>query len=683
MNAGLTNIYRQWEVSQLLLWTVRAGILLVLVTPLVVTPSALFPYVVGKALFARSVIEVTFACWLILIFYYPQHRPARSWVIGALSVWLLVSLIAGFAGVSPVRSLWSNFERMQGVIDLAHWCVLVLVAGSVFRSFSGWRLLFTLNLGVAVVVSTLGLIQHYDLFDSPVVGDSERIESTLGNAAYMGAYAMVNSIIGLGLLFQSLGRSPAEPEREPAQRRQWSRAARRRARPGGGRFPYLPLHLPLLQGFWLLAALVCLWTLWLTATRGAVVGLGAGVITFAVGYILWGSMRRARRACYVILAVSVVAVALVMVARFSPALDPLVNSSSMLQRLNSIGYVDNSVRGRLVSLQVGVRAYQEKPILGWGPENYLVVWGRYLPPGNTAMARFDQAHNKVLEELVTKGAMGLLTYMLVWLAMAVVLVRSVRRRQRQDQFLVLALSGALVAFFVQNLFLFDTPVTAMQLAFLMAFVVSEERQCRDREENLAQENGPEAPATRRGAGGWREALGLRRRFDWMFRELRTLQGGALAVVALTALTIWLLFNYNVKPYNAAQAANLSINSASWSEAAAHFNRSAEAFPALANIPRSYLIIEAADNIESVPEEEFTPAVALITVEGWKALNVEPQNWYLHAKLAHFYQRASLRNLEYLEDAGKHAREAFRLAPNIPQPRAVWREQERLERQLAN
>ena len=210
------------------------------VTPLIVTKDTLFPFVVGKAIFARSVIEVTFAFWVVLIIYYGQHRPPRSWVLAALGVWLLVSIIAGLLGVSPVRSLWSTYERMQGIVDLAHWFLFVMMAGSVFRTPQDWRLLFTVNLGVGGWVSVMGIGQYYGLFDSTILESANRITSSLGNATYMGACAMVNAMIGLSLLVHSWGRpEPTREQPSPANRRS-ERRRRRRARGGDSQFYYLP-----------------------------------------------------------------------------------------------------------------------------------------------------------------------------------------------------------------------------------------------------------------------------------------------------------------------------------------------------------------------------------------------------------------------------------------------------------
>ena len=178
----------------------RVGILLVLLMPLVVTSSTLFPFIVGKAIYARIMIEVTFGAWVVLVLVAPEHRPKRSWILIAFGGWLVASIIAGYAGVSLQRSLWSTYERMQGIVDLAHWAGFVLVAGSVFRSVNDWKWLLSINLGGSLLTSILGLGQNFDIFEANLIGTAARIESTLGNATYVGAYTMVNIFVAVALI---------------------------------------------------------------------------------------------------------------------------------------------------------------------------------------------------------------------------------------------------------------------------------------------------------------------------------------------------------------------------------------------------------------------------------------------------------------------------------------------------
>ena len=61
-----------------LLAAVHAGLALVLLTPLVWAPETYHPFAVGKAVYARSLIAVTFALWTLLALRSPRWRPPPS-----------------------------------------------------------------------------------------------------------------------------------------------------------------------------------------------------------------------------------------------------------------------------------------------------------------------------------------------------------------------------------------------------------------------------------------------------------------------------------------------------------------------------------------------------------------------------------------------------------------------------
>lgn len=654
-----TNSGEEFDTGHLLLWTVRVGILLVMAMPLILSNSTLFPFIVGKAIYARSVIEVTFGVWLLLIFFYPRYRPSRSLVLGALAVWLLISLVAGFTGVSAVRSLWSTYERMQGIVDLAHWFAFIAVAGSVFRSLADWRILFTVNLIVCMIVSFLGINQHYGMFDMISFGihSADRIESTLGNATYVGAYTMVNALIALSLIVHSLGHSQEtrrEPERAPRSRTARRRGRRReqQASPTGAPFNYLPW----LQSVWVLSVMLNLWALWLTGTRGAVVGLGAAMIVFSIGYAIWGRNRIARIVSFGLIAVAVAGIALFGLVRTSSVLDSVVDSNTMLARISSIGLEDASISGRVAGAQAGLLAFAEKPVLGWGPENFLIAWGKHVDKEAAQRDRFDQAHNKVVEELTTKGALGFLSYMLVWLAMAWAMFISIRRRRDNGQLTVLILAATMLAYFVQNLFLFDTPVTLLQFSMLAAFAVSQEYWSGARDDNRERSWIPEKLSGK---------LNLRP----VSAALRASWGAVCLMVVVSVVVIGALYALNLRAYNAAaDIASFGIvarTGAAWEERLAYAEESISTFPGLANYPRRHLIRDNFDRLPSLSEDEFWAAVELMDSTGNDALEVEPYNWRILAMMIHLHQTAAELDREYLEKAEESLAKMKRIAPNLP------------------
>ena len=629
--------------AQLLLWAVRTGVLLVLLTPLIVSTDTYFPFVVGKVIFSRSIIEVTFVLWLLLILYDPRYRLGRSWVIAAFGLWLLVSLLAGLTGVSPVRSMWSTYERMQGIFDLAHWFCFVIVTASVFRTFASWRLLFSVNLAVGTVVAALGIGQHFGLISFGWIGESSRVESTIGNATYVGAYAAVNVLLGAGLIAQSF----SHQAREPVRGRGRSRAARRRRQSTTPAFR-LSMY-PLLRAFWTFAALSNLLTLWLTSTRGAIAGLGAALFIFAIWYAGWGSMKAARRAGYVILVGAVVALVFLLTARTTSTLDPVVESSAMLKRLSTMSFEDSSIKGRTLSAEAGFRAFLERPLLGWGPENYTVAWAKHYESESPPRELFDQAHSKPVEELTTKGALGLVCYLLLWCAMAVVVLRSFRAEMGYQQLFVAVFGVTLVAYFVQNLFLFDTPTTVMLFCVLVAFTAAEEQSLNEDERDSRA-----APSNQR---RWFNLSGVA-------NAVRTPLGGTAIAAALAVVAIASLFYFNFRPYFAAEDVAAAKRDARWEIKLEHLDQAIEGFPGLANYARRELVNAATRSINGLPEDEIGNVVDRVAAAAGRGLEAEPENWRLMVSLAQFYQVASKFDVSFVEVAQGYANDAAQRAPMI-------------------
>ena len=151
--------------DDVLLYVIWAGIALLLLTPFMVTPGTVFPFVVGKALYSRALIEVVFAAWVTLAVLRPQYRPPRSRILALLGAALGVAVLAACFGASVQRSFWSSYERMQGVVDQAHWFALALVLVSVVRTARDWRVLLNLNLaaGAAIALAVGGQDDVRDL----------------------------------------------------------------------------------------------------------------------------------------------------------------------------------------------------------------------------------------------------------------------------------------------------------------------------------------------------------------------------------------------------------------------------------------------------------------------------------------------------------------------------------------
>ena len=732
----------QTSIEKALLFSIRAGALLVLLMPLIVSDKTLFPFIVGKALYSRALIEIVFGLWLVLAYSQPNHRPPRSSLLVAFGIYLVVGLLAALFGVSIQRSLWSTYERMQGIIDLAHWFALTVVLTSVFRSFLHWRYLLNFNLAVGVVMALLGLAQYFEQYiDVSVPGFrylrwDGRMDITLGNPTYVGAYMLVNMFIGLGFLAQSLrervdhAAPPASARRRRRRRRSqteltissaawwglywlvqtgvvswviWASGKRTEgALYGLAGLAYVAVGRLILRDwwrlFWVTSIILSFWAMWLSATRGALVAWAAGLAVFIVIYVLWGRLRSIRMAALSVAAIMVILGIIIALGRDTAAFERVAASSTMLPQISNIGLDDLSIKGRLTSLSAGLQGAAAKPVLGWGPENFMIAWGRYFDSESGVTERFDQAHNKLVEELTTKGILGLLSYVAIWVLMfRVVLVRA-RNPDDGGELFNVFLGAAMAGYFVQNLFLFDTPATVLQFILLLGLAATLEASSREEARERSIIPGERSPLMSSEASlqqrepflGRLKALrlpsGAINRLGTIgaiesLRRVRRHQYGRLVLwaVALLAVytSIFLLLSSNYRIYEAAKAVVQAENPVPMTLGQRFdlYIRSIDYFEPLANYPRLIMFNRIYHGWKGLGDQGKMAAMALVDIEAQQAIASEPEGWRLYVALSRVYHRASDLSPTYRDRANLYLEAASLLAPRTLEVALIRSQQE--------
>jgi len=627
---------------------IRLLLALALVAPLLVTadpwPGTVYHFVVGKALWTRTLTAFALALWLILLLREPAYRPPKSWLLAIFGVYLLIGLLAALFGISPTRSLWSSFERMNGWVGLAHWCAYLLVLVSVFRAWRQWRALFNFGVGIGLLLGLLGLYEYFRLGPFHYVNwESTRLSITFGNPTYVGGFAAVNLFLAGALLVSSFIPEAADA----AARRRAERRRQQRAAPGfrwltavnGGRL------------FWIAAILLGLTILWLSGSRGGALSVAVGLTSVGLGYAFWGVGRWRRIAAALVGPVMVLALAAFALlptgaADLSPdevyIEDPY---GSLAERLAATAR-DLSIEHRVAAFRVGLRGVSDRPLLGWGPENFAVIHERYVSRRISARVEtsLDRAHNKLLEEAATKGILGLLAYLGIWVWLLWALIRYAPRLSPSRRAFLLLAGGGLAAYFTHNLFLFDTAGTLPQWFILVGFMVFVAAGPGREKENAAAEKPtaaePAAKSDTRPAAGRRalgtalSALGLK---------------GAAGIGLALVLALFATFFLNVRVYIAAHEALTVLNYAerSWPERFAAFERSAAWFPEMANEGRRLLFNEINFRWDSLNDADTVVVLDLAARHGRPALALEPEEWRLYTWLWGIYRRTYLTGPERL------------------------------------
>ena len=663
------------------LTSIAICLVLLLATPLVLSARTVFPFIVGKALASRSLIELLFGLWVVLAVFRPQYRPRKSLVLIAFGVWLVVGLAAGIAGVSLQRSLWSTYERMQGVIDLAHWFALALALSSIlrpglgrldflpggisqlagarraesytlseyavtaFRALLSWRAVLNINLAIGLFMALMGLDMHYDVGIVPtyqVLGASNRLDATLGNPTYIGAYMLVNVFVALAFLGNAF-----TAETRPRSQTASARRSRRRRRAQPSEQDALRLWW---QIFWALVVAFTLWALLLSGTRGSMfVGLPAGVLFFCGGYLLWGRIRAVKVGSVVVIGLMALLVVVVLAIRTTDAFNSLADSNRIVERLRDVDLDDGSIKSRFASHKAGFDGFLARPLLGWGPENYAASFGRYFEFDPEITETFDQAHNKLLEEMTTKGVLGLASYVALWTVMAVTVYRRVKDRDDREQIFLLFIGAALTGYFVQNLFLFDTPATVLQFALMVGFVAGLERTLVEPAASDAAEADEQVsegiPASR--------------------TQAVTVPGLVLSAVAIIGVSavVALGIVINTRIYYASKVVVLTQSPAiTWEQRAGLFQKSIDTFRPLANYPRSFLFGQVTNNYHLMSDEDLALIMDMVDREAVRVTDSEPEEWNIHADLALLYRRLASRDEKYLPQADSYLEAAMELGP---------------------
>ena len=472
---------------------VLAGIGLLLLTPFVVSQGTIFPFVVGKAVWSRSVIEVVFALWAVLALANPACRPPRSWVLVALAAGLAVSLLAACFGASFQRSLWSSYERMQGVVDGAHWMALAVVLVSVLRSGAAWRRLLMASAGAGAAMACLVIARHYEMgvpfYGAMAEQHLPRMSGPLGNPIYLSVYLLVNLMLALGLAVRAwlIPAPPATSAAAPTARAGHRRGASARgkappesgARPAPGRLAGLA---------WAVAAGLQLWGLALAGSVGGFAGLFAALAFVAVAAAFL-ARRRARRIAVGVLAALAVLAIWAGTSFFHPDRTMLPGIKHPAVRYVASVHIQRpGIQSRLAAWEAGLEGFAARPVLGWGPENFVAVFGRYASGYGAVTEPHDQAHGKLVEVAATTGAAGVAAYLGLWVLALLAVWRAARGMGAGERALALGVGGALAGTLAQSQFVFDTPAGSLQTILLLGFAAGLEARA------FAESHRPRLPA---------------------------------------------------------------------------------------------------------------------------------------------------------------------------------------------
>jgi O-antigen ligase len=428
-----------------------------LVSVVVVATSTFFPFIGGKYYFFRIATDIALAATVL---WWAFEAPAgelkkRITMLMKNPVWIAVSVFVGSFIISalladnPHGAWWSNFERGEGGFQMIHYYAWFVLMVLLFDTLRQWRIAFMISIGAAVGVIGYGVLAAAGQpgFIGPYAGSqnsvwkdifsANRFQGSLGNPAYVAPYLMFAMTYAGWLLME--------------EKNKWGRV-----------------------GYGLLGVLFFIFFI-LAQTKGAFVGFGAGIV---VGLLyLAVTNQKVKRIAIAVLVVSVLMYTGLLTIRKS-----LIEKNVPGARLLDISFGADTLQTRTWTWQSAWEGFKERPVFGWGPENFSTVFDKHFnknhfDPNRNTETWFDRAHSVVFDYLAETGIVGLVAYIsMVVVIIKFILVDIKERLQavfKQDTTIKIAqalLLSAMVAYIVQALALFDVLPIYINVFLVAAFV---------------------------------------------------------------------------------------------------------------------------------------------------------------------------------------------------------------------
>ncbi len=342
------------------------------------------------------------------------------------------TLLSSLFGVDLINSFFGNTRRYGGLIFQTH---LVLFVVYLLTAFKYRPRLFNkiakVSVLVVVLISLYGIFEWFGFIEVQYSMWADRAISTLGNPIFFASYLVIPFVLSLNLLVQ--------------EKKKW------------------------IYG---ISTSVILFGFYITRTRGVYMGLGLGII---VGLFLYFVLNKSAKTKKTII-VSLIAII------FLSSTFLALQKDIAIQMINKFG---NSGQDRIRYWKIATEVIHDAPLFGVGYENYYRLAEKYYTvefyEGEGEFV--DKPHNQFLETFATSGIPGSVLYIALFVVLVKILLTSYR-----DKNISLAevsiFSGGLVAYHIQNFFVFDTVSASILYSLFVAYLLSLEQSNKDEHQEL-------------------------------------------------------------------------------------------------------------------------------------------------------------------------------------------------------
>ena len=416
--------------------------ILVFILPLVYFTKMLYPYTSPKTFFFYGFVEILTVLWIYTIMVDNSYRLTKKTLLYfiPLVAFILWITISGIISVNPELSFWSSLGRGTGLITWYHCLALALIVASLVKHYGKDyldKLMFWfVNGSFILAISVWFGSQGFNVFGFM---KNDGGGGLVGNSSLAAPYLMFALAFGLFFIFS----------KSVSNNKKW----------WIGSVLAVIILCPLfadIHGLFVNHDL-------LGSARGATLGIIVGVCVSILTYLFFSKKK-------ILKIVGIVGISIGLIA-FVIGWVQLVKPNTYLHQA-----FDNAATGgsRFIFWDIAQKTMNEHPMLGLGPETYMIAFQRHFNP-QMALAQYgqegwnDRAHNVYYDTGISGGYPAIILYGLFFLSLLYALYK-INKIEAFNRVQVAILGGLIIGYVFQNLFVFDSLNSLMALFVLSGIV---------------------------------------------------------------------------------------------------------------------------------------------------------------------------------------------------------------------
>ncbi|MDD4333505.1 MAG: O-antigen ligase family protein [Patescibacteria group bacterium] len=422
---------------------IKFGLYFALLLPLIFTSRTMYPWHFGKTVLFQILVEILL---FLAIIYFSLNKEKKLPKLTKLDYLILafplLQIISAILGVNFNRSFWGEESRAQGIFTWVNFTIYYFLLRTFLSEKRDWLKYGLAAITISLISSFAAIfVPHLNIFEN-IIGKSYRISGLIGNPIFFASYLIIPLLITFALLAIT-------------KEKKW-------------------------KILLLIAALFNLSGFLLAQTRGAFLGLIAGVLLSVFLYLLFSKNKKNK-----IITASIVLIFFIAFAGiylFNRKSDYLKSNLPAVSQLFEINFQVTTANTRLMAWQIALKSWQDKPLFGWGPENFQDAFDKHYNPDflkySFAETTWDKPHSYPLEVLSTMGIVGFSVYLCIIFFAFYYLIKNAKRSSDEKNLLFFViLTGAVAAYIIQGSFAFETSNSLMLWLSLLAFIAF----CREQE----------------------------------------------------------------------------------------------------------------------------------------------------------------------------------------------------------